>query len=235
MLTPGGEKPMRRLLMNVSCVSICLLFCLFVIQPLPCNGDSFTEEKEYSSVLQQEVPPEILRFHVRADSNNFSDQQVKNEVAARILERYSSAWRECGSRAELNRLLAQEQEAITETARRVLQEQGFEQHVAVRLERSTFPARLYEDNYYPPGEYEALVVVLGAGQGENWWCVIFPPLCFNVFPAPACASDINDGCVSEQKDQVLPAEGRDSEQTDIGEAKEENKWRFWVVDYFKQG
>ncbi len=226
---------MRQLFMNLSCASICLLFCLLIIPPLPGNGDSFAAEKEYSSDLQQESPPEILRFHVRAASNNISDQQVKNEVAARILERYSSAWREVHSREELNRLLVEEQEAMTETARRVLQEQGFEHDVAVRLERSTFPARLYEDKYYPPGEYEALVVVLGAGKGENWWCVIFPPLCFNVFPAPACTAEINDRCVSEQKDQVLPVEGRDSGQTDIEETNEENIWRFWVVDYFKQG
>ncbi len=222
---------MRQLFKNLSCSSICLLLCFLMIPPLPCNGDSL----EYSFVLHQEGLPGILRFHVRADSNNISDQQVKNEVAARILERYSSAWRECHSRAELNRLLVKEQESMTETARQVLKEHGFEKEVTVQLGRSTFPARLYEDNYYPPGEYEALVVVLGAGKGENWWCVIFPPLCFNVFPAPACVSEINDGSVSKQKDQVLPAEGGDSEQTDTVEKNEARKWRFWVVDYFKQG
>jgi stage II sporulation protein R len=223
---------LRRLLMHSTCrgalyfyaACICCFFCLFVIPPLPCNGGSFPEGKEHS-ILQREDSSEILRFHVRADSNNFSDQQVKNEVASRILELYSPAWRECGSKTELYCLLAEEQKAMAETAQLVLQEHGFEQDVAVRLERSIFPARLYEDKYYPSGEYEALVVVIGAGKGENWWCVIFPPLCFNVFPAPAV--------VTEQGEPVTPAAEREENGTDKEAAGDDNKWRFWIVDYMR--
>ena len=232
---------MRRMLVNATgrrawyfyYVCICLLLCLLVLPPYPCKGESLRGGNEYLSVSLAENPSGILRFHVRADSNTLSDQQIKNEVASRILERFSPAWRECDSREELNLLLAKEQEAMAEIAKQTLQEQGFEQDVLVLLERSIFPARLYEDNYYPPGEYESLLVVLGSGKGENWWCVIFPPLCFNVIPAPPCGSEQDHRCHTEQESPAVPPVEMDRE-TNVDDGRDENKWRFWIVDYFKQ-
>ena len=175
---------------------------------------------------------EILRFHVRADSNSIPDQQAKNAVAAAILQHFAPAWHACTEREELEQILARDLEKMAEKARAVLQERGMEEDVAVTLGRSTFPARLYGGRYYPPGEYASLVLVIGTGRGENWWCVIFPPLCFNLFPAPG---------------EILPGGGRAAERagsapgTDSGPACREQpeqknggekKWRFWLAEYF---
>ncbi len=212
----------HKLIFLISLIT-CLLLCCF-IPALPCGGELSSEGNKYHADPLQGTEPEILRFHVKADSNNLFDQQVKNEVASRILECFSLTWRDLENHDALRHQIIKDQEAITKTARQTLREHGFEQDVAVLLERSTFPARLYENNYYPPGEYEALMVVIGAGKGENWWCVLYPPLCFNVVPAPACLSEKRELHDTEQQD--LSAENK--------KTNDEKKIRFWIVDYLKR-
>ena len=217
-MRPKSIKAFSKGFMFLISVSICLLLCFF-IPALPCEGELSAQGNKYQAGPQQERPTEILRFHVKADSNDLSDQQIKNEVAYRILERFALTWRDFENHDELRQQIIKDREAIIETARQTLKEHGSEQDVAVLVEQSAFPARLYENKYYPPGEYETLMVVIGSGNGENWWCVLFPPLCFNVVPAPACVSERS----GEQ--QNLPA--------DIEETKDEKKVRFWIAEYIK--
>ncbi|MEW5919478.1 MAG: stage II sporulation protein R [Bacillota bacterium] len=236
MLQIFRQAPSRGVILQV-CICLSLLLCFFVLPPFfSADGPSLPGGIPPTPLAGEQDQPEILRFHVRADSNSLPGQQVKNEVAAAILQRFAPAWHGCTSREELYRVLAEELEAMAETARTILREQGFDQDVAVLLGKSTFPARLYEGNYYPPGEYEALVVVIGAGRGENWWCVIFPPLCFNVLPAPANISatgeknqhtEIQDEAVHD--DGTLSCKG-ESKRGETGSG--EKKWRFWLVEYF---
>lgn len=220
-------KPLLRGIVLKGILALSLLLCLFILPP--CLGAGNFPS---SLPVVEREQREILRFHVRADSNSSCDQQVKNAVAAAILQRFAPAWYVCSDREELNHMLAQDLDAMGETARAILRDQGFEQEVAVQLGKSTFPARLYEGKYYPPGEYDSLVVVIGTGRGENWWCVIFPPLCFNVLPAP---SDILHGStgMGERGFEHGAEDKKPCCQADLEKREgEEKKWRFWLVEYF---
>ncbi len=126
----------------------------------------------------------ILRLHVIANSDGSADQRVKLLVRDAILEAMPAG----ESAAETRAHLLSQGAALLETAERVLRENGFSYGAQLMLGRFSFPDRSYGDAFFPAGEYEALRVVLGSGGGQNWWCVLFPPLCIvseNGEPAPA--------------------------------------------------
>lgn len=120
----------------------------------------------------------LIRIHIRADSNAASDQAVKLDVrdaVTKYLEAelqgvtdYRSAYRGIEKRLDTVRVLADE----------VLAREGFSYRARVRLNNELFPARDYNGIVVEGGYYDALIIELGSGRGDNWWCVIYPPLCF---------------------------------------------------------
>ena len=187
---------------------------------------------------------EIIRFHVLANSNNRHDQEIKNFLAGRLIEIFGPFWKRCQSSEELHALLKKDKRLIGETAGMILAENGFSDPVTVEFGKSHFPARFYGDRFYPSGEYTSLIIKIGAGKGENWWCVLFPPLCFTVFPPAADKEDIGD--IKENNYKENNEEGVISTKIEIDKATEQgsrlgndeaplekrkSKWRFWIVDF----
>jgi stage II sporulation protein R len=125
----------------------------------------------------EDIRQSILRLHVIANSNSGEDQRLKLAVRDRILEEYSEELRSFSSVADAERFVFSETENIERLARSVLAEEGCGFEVHAVLENELFPQRRYANVILPAGEYRALRVVIGSGEGENWWCVMFPPLC----------------------------------------------------------
>ncbi len=173
----------------------------------------------------------IIRFHVKAHSNDPHDQAIKNYLAGRLLQTFGPLWNGCQNSAQLHILLEKDKKAIQETACRILGEKDVHDPVGIEFAKGNFPARYYGDRFYPAGEYTSLTIEIGSGQGENWWCVLFPPLCFTVFPAPGGESLIKD----REKEIVIthrPAPGPDlREAATPPPEKEGGKWRFWCIDF----
>jgi stage II sporulation protein R len=124
------------------------------------------------------TPGNLIRFHVVAHSDSAIDQSLKLKVRNAVLaalqpELNGLKTLEEAERVIRNRLAELEQIARAEAARR-----GFSGEVSAQLRKENFPARRYGELILPAGEYQALKVVIGAGEGQNWWCVLFPPLCF---------------------------------------------------------
>lgn len=157
-------------------VAINLNFCFF----------DFSAGRAGEKMEMEEVRAEdIIRLHVKANSNSPEDQALKNYLARTIVNMYKPFWSECSSIGELHSLLFEESKTIETVANEILQKKGCSYAVKVSFGKDTFPARFYEGKLYPPGEYEALKLIIGEGNGENWWCVLFPPLCFNLLPSPS--------------------------------------------------
>ena len=116
---------------------------------------------------------EILRLHVIAASDSEADQSAKLAVRDAILPLFSEA----ESYADARAFLLTHGREIQRTAESALEARGLEYGVQLSLGTETFPDRTYGDTMFPAGEYDALCVRLGAAQGHNWWCVLFPPLC----------------------------------------------------------
>ncbi|MDO9534142.1 MAG: stage II sporulation protein R [Bacillota bacterium] len=182
---------------------------------------------------------DIIRFHVKANSNSPGDQGIKNYLAEKIIRLYEPVWSQCESSEELRLLLSENEEAMENTAREILAEKGFTYDVNVSLEKGLFPARFYAGEFYPPGEYEALYMVIGEGTGENWWCVLFPPLCFAVVPSPSLSMGNADHEQAGQKAELSLAESgkKDDFDNKVGKKNSGNekiKIRFWVIELFQK-
>lgn len=131
-----------------------------------------------------EIPQEVLRLHIPANSDSEYDQAVKLKVRDYILEEYGAQLSGCVSRAEaveeVRRLLPDIEKSCCE----YLSQQGADYGARAELTEMYFTTREYENVTLPAGDYLALRITLGSGEGHNWWCVMFPPLCIPMASEP---------------------------------------------------
>ena len=127
---------------------------------------------------QQGMAEEILRFHVIANSDSEDDQALKMKVKEEVVE-YVSTLTACGEDLESTKyILSLYLEEIKEVAEQVIREEGYTYEVKVELTESYFPIKTYGEAVFPAGVYDALKIQIGKAQGKNWWCVLYPNLCF---------------------------------------------------------
>ncbi len=120
-----------------------------------------------------------LRVHIRADSNSQEAQAVKYKVRDKVVEFLTPAVAECESKAEAMQKIGRSLGEIEAAAEEVLRESGFSYGAKASLRQEEFPTRIYENVTLEAGVYDALILELGSGKGDNWWCVVYPPLCFS--------------------------------------------------------
>ena len=121
----------------------------------------------------------VLRLHVLANSDSSEDQALKLEVRDRILEETATLFNDCKSKDEARAAVESNLDKIREIAEQTVRETGYEYGVSVRLGEEEYPTKNYEECCFPAGEYLSLRVMIGEAEGENWWCVLFPPLCID--------------------------------------------------------
>ena len=126
---------------------------------------------------QQQLSDKVLRLHVLANSDSEADQALKRKVRDSVLETASAILADCPDRETAEQRLSAALPEIEDAARARIAAEGGKQTVTAELRPTVFPTREYEDFTLPAGEYLALRVVLGEGEGHNWWCVVVPPLC----------------------------------------------------------
>ena len=128
---------------------------------------------------QQQLSDKVLRLHVLANSDSAADQARKRKVRDSVLETASAILEGCPDRETAEQRLSAALPEIEDAARARIAAEGGKQTVTAELRPTVFPTREYEDFTLPAGEYLALRVVLGEGEGHNWWCVAFPSLCLS--------------------------------------------------------
>lgn len=129
------------------------------------------------AVRAEEVQSEVLRLHIPANSDSGEDQRIKLELRDMLLERYGAELSDSGSLGEAERRAEELLPEIEEDCRGFLRERGVGYGARAELTEMYFTTREYGDVTLPAGTYKALRVTLGSGEGHNWWCVMFPPLC----------------------------------------------------------
>lgn len=135
--------------------------------------------QEYASAVQTSLAGKVLRFHVLAQSDSKEDQQVKLKVRDAVATYVTDLLKESDSLEETIAIVQLHLEDINDVANQVLEEEGMEYTARTMLADTVFPEKEYKDFVFPEGEYKALRIVLGDGQGQNWWCVMYPNLCFS--------------------------------------------------------
>ncbi len=128
--------------------------------------------------MTEEIADKVIRFHVLANSDTQKDQELKlkvrDAIGSYMQPKLSSISNIDKSRQVIQKNLPQ----ITETAEKIIAREGYTYDVRASLKVTDFPQKTYGDYTFPEGRYEALEVVIGDGKGHNWWCVMYPNLCF---------------------------------------------------------
>lgn len=125
----------------------------------------------------QRAQEEVLRLHILANSDSEEDQQLKLLVRDHILQEVSEWFLSETDRNTVERIIQQRLAEITVLAQERVKEEGYDYPVSVQLCHSDFPTREYDGFTLPAGDYDALRILIGEGKGQNWWCIMFPPLC----------------------------------------------------------
>ena len=151
----------------------------------------------WAEATQVRLASQVIRLHVLANSDSEEDQALKLEVRDRVLETTSALLAGETEPQAAAVLLNQHLDDIAQTAAQEISAQGHDDRVEVRLEQTWFPTRQYQGISLPAGNYLALRVLIGAAEGHNWWCVVFPNLCLPAVSEQALeASTLTPGQIS---------------------------------------
>ena len=152
----------------LSVILLSLLFCLFLV------GCFFFREDSSTNINN----PDYLRLHIRANSNSEEDQNVKFKVKSEVLNYINADSAKFTSKQNIENYFARNKNEIESYINKVLQKNNFTYTSKVKLNNEYFPTRTYNNVTLEGGFYDAIIIELGSGEGNNWWCVAYPPLCF---------------------------------------------------------
>ena len=158
---------------------------IIIIISIALNGGNIA-----TKATQSDIAAKLIRFHVIANSDDKIDQGLKLKVRDSVLKYISPKLLDCKSIEQSREIINNENKNIKKIAQSVIYKNGFKYSVATTLSQENFPVKTYGNITLPQGKYEAYRIIIGSGNGQNWWCVMFPPLCF---------VDITKGNVSYEK------------------------------------
>ena len=130
------------------------------------------------SGCSQSKSENVVRIHIRANSNEAEDQRIKLKVRDNIIDYITPLIASCKDAKEVKNVLKNNLSTFNSVADEVLSENGFDYIANSRITNEYFPTRNYGEKVFEAGYYDALIINLGSGEGNNWWCVAYPPMCF---------------------------------------------------------
>lgn len=192
-------------------LSLLIITFTYIIHPLV--EENILEKKSFED--------EIIRFHIRANSDKEEDQGLKLKIRDEILKEMKEKFKNTSSLDESREIIKANMEEMKSITENVIKREGEDYSVEVTLGQDNFPTRKYGNLVFPAGDYETLLITLGEGKGQNWWCVMFPPLCF---------VDITHS-VAYNLEKQLEAEEEEVKEELEEQPKLKLKWK--IVDLFK--
>ena len=188
---------MRHLLKKDFIGRVCLILLLLAVFV-------FISAFSYANTVSDEIADSVFRLHVIANSDSDEDQNLKYKVRDALIEYKNSICSNTTSKEEAINIAKAHIDAFYDIANNVIEENGFSYPVSIEIGEFDFPTKTYGDVSLPAGTYDALEVKIGEAVGQNWWCVMFPPLCF---------VDVSSGIVpddsKEQLEESMPEEDYD--------------------------
>ena len=153
-----------------------------------------------------EIYDSCVRLHILANSNSEEDQALKLKVRDKMLEKISSY--ELKSKSEALTKIEDEKEELIELAKEVIEENGAEYDVDIEIGVEKYPTKHYEDFSLPAGKYTSVMVKIGEAEGENWWCVLYPPLCTQAAMKLDMDACIDVGLTKDQYNLITQSNGK---------------------------
>lgn len=173
-----------------------------------------SQANEEISTLQISIAEKILRFHVIANSNSLEDQELKLKTKEYLAEYIDKLTQNSASLDDTLTIINGNNESIEKAAKEFIESAGFNYDVKGFVTTAYFPIKTYGDITLPAGDYLAYELIIGEGKGANWWCILYPPLCF---------VDLSTGIVPEESKTMLQDILDSSEYTLITTGKPEIK------------
>ena len=162
----------------------------------------------YVDAVSSDISDSVFRLHVIANSDSKEDQELKYKVRDKVLEYMNLISKNCTSKEDVINLAKTHQEEFKNIAQNVIKENGYNYNVNIYIGKYDFPTKTYGDISFPAGNYDCLRIEIGESQGQNWWCVMFPPLCF---------VDVTSGIVPEDSKSLMQNNLTDEEYSIISD------------------
>lgn len=157
-------------------------------------GAFTTLTNNYEKVLVSDLSKSVIRFHVLANSDNADDQLLKMKVKEAVVNYMQENMTNVKNTDEAAEFLVNNTQKITAIATKIINDNGYDYNVSAHLGNSAFPDKTYGDVTFPAGNYNSYIVKIGKAEGHNWWCVLYPPLCF---------VDASTGILPEESKETL--------------------------------
>ena len=196
--------------------SLILLFLLFLYISISAIS--------YVNAVSSNIESSVFRLHVIANSDSKEDQDLKYKVRDSLLAYMNNLCSNCTSKKEAIEIVTQHQEEFKNVAIQTINNEGYSYNVNIEIGNFEFPTKQYGDISLPAGFYDALKVEIGEAKGRNWWCVMFPSLCF---------VDISSGIVPEESKADLKNNLSDEEYSLISNDSDYGiKFKFKLLEMF---
>ena len=177
----------------------------------------------YVHAVSTDISDTVFRLHIIANSDSSTDQELKYKIRDKVIEYMNSIPKKCKTKSEIISLSLKHIEDFKQIAKNVVKENGLDYDVTVSIGNFEFPTKVYGDISLPAGFYDALKIEIGKAQGKNWWCVMFPPLCF---------VDITTGIVPDDSKKLMQEELSTEEYCIISEKTPDVKFKFKLIELF---
>ena len=180
----------------------------------------------YVNAVSNNLADNVFRLHVIANSDSEEDQNLKYKVRDSLIGYMNTLTNDMNTKDEVIEIAHEHIDDFKKIAQNVVKENGYNYEVNVEIGDFSFPTKTYGDISFPSGFYDALKVEIGKAEGQNWWCVMFPPLCF---------VDVSSGVVPEESKENLEANLGDEEYSIISDSEENGltSIKFKIIEFFE--
>lgn len=203
---------MKKLLIKSFIILILLLLYIFL------------SAHSYAINVSNELSSNLLRLHVIANSDSEEDQNLKLKVRNALLEYMSKNLSTVSSKDNAINFVLENKEELTKIAKEIIEKEGFNYDVDISIENTYFPTKNYSNISLPAGYYDSVRVKIGSASGKNWWCVMFPPLCF---------IDSSSGILSDNSEEYLESSLSPNTLNLISESNDQSiSFKFKILEFF---
>lgn len=179
----------------------------------------------YVNAVSSDIANSVFRLHVIANSDEKEDQELKLKVRDNVLSYMNSICENVTTKEEAILIANEHIDEFKEIALNTIHENGYDYLVNIRIGNFSFPTKTYGDISLPAGYYDALRIEIGEAKGQNWWCVMFPPLCF---------VDVSSGIVPDDSKETMKSDLSDEEFSLISENEDSNvNFKFKLIEWFQ--
>ena len=208
---------MKNILLNSKIKHFILIILLLLIYCIIC---AFS----YVNAVSNNIQNSVFRLHVIANSDSPEDQNLKYIVRDKVLEYINTISDSSSSKEDVIALANKNINEIQKIAENTIHENGYNYSVNLSIGNFSFPTKSYGDITFPAGFYDALKIEIGKAEGQNWWCVMFPPLCF---------VDVTSGIVPEESKENIKENLSEEEYKLLSDTSDDISFKFKIVEMFQ--